>query len=114
MSAIWSYFQVALLKLARSIAGAIWLASIGAAIIVLVGQSVFWLKTAIWPTWTIADAIDLVSTRRPSLSWKGFQEIIDWSLRCPLSIGALLLGAIGGNAIWRLALLMLGRRHASS
>jgi hypothetical protein len=101
------------LNLARSVAGWIWIVSVAGALVELLSEAVYWLKTATWPGWTAADALKLAELNQPETSWLGAKKLLQFCLATPLSVSVLLAGAILGNIVWRFSLFLIGGRNAA-
>jgi hypothetical protein len=80
--------------------------SIAAGVVVLVGQSLAWLKSGYWPSLSIASALSWLGfepNRLASTSWHGLNRVVMWFMDLHVSVGLLALGSLLGILIGQFA-----------
>jgi len=60
--------------------------------IIVVYQTICWLRTGNWPTFTADDARTFLGIPFPQTEWVGITKILSWILDQPLSVDLLVLG----------------------
>lgn len=72
-----------------------------AAPITLAAQSIYWLKTGVWPLRSIGDALALLGVSFPPTSWIGVNKAAAFVGDQPLWLGALALGLLVSHVLLR-------------
>ena len=105
-----SSLRAAVLGLARTLAGVIWIGSALVAGGVISAQSLHWLRAASWPAWTLIDGLEFARLPTPTSNWLGVEKILSWLLTFPLSLALLLSGFALAVAVVSIGRILLGNR----
>ncbi|MDQ2763242.1 MAG: hypothetical protein M3Y22_07030 [Pseudomonadota bacterium] len=65
---------------------------IGASVIIVLVQSIIWLKSGVWPSFTMREGFGWLGVPVPAVSWKGAQQIIQYAISCPVAGASFAIG----------------------